>query len=274
MALDYIFKFGKVVSVSDDLDGGRIRAYVKGVDSVNYKLTDIPFAMPLIPKMLHIKPKVGETVFILTQSGSFDHDRFWIGPIISQPHKMGYDSVTAEAFLNGGVIGPEKAPSTIPENRGVQPEDGDVAIVGRGSTDIIQKDNEIRIRAGKSLDLKVLNKLNPSYIQVKHDLASGKGQINIVSDNINLLSHDSLTKFNLSDPDSLITDKEFQKIILEAHALPYGDILIKFLEVFKNAFTTHVHAYNGLPPDEEQVEVKKMINFDMNEFLSKNIRIN
>ena len=275
MAENLIFKYGKVVSVSDEMDGGRIRVLIKGVDSSDYtNIKDIPYAFPMLPKLLFIQPKVGETVLVFAQDGSFAHDRLWMGPVISQPHKLAYDSITAEAFLKGGLIGPEIAPSTIPENRGLQPNNDDVSLAGRGSADIIIKPNEIRFRAGKSFDLKQLNKINPSYIQVKHDTVTDRGQINIVSNDINILSHDSINKFNLSDPDDLITDEEFKKIILEAHKLPFGDILIKYLELKEKAFMTHVHAYPGLPPDEEQIEIKNMLSFDMNTLLSNNIRIN
>ena len=274
MAVNYLFKFGTVISVDDKEDGGRVRVYIRGEDPTNYKITDIPYAFPLLPKHLYVKPKNGEQVFVLSQDGSFSKDRFWIGPIISQPHKLGYETTTSDAFLQTGVFKADVPPSSIPENRGVQPSDDDIAILGRGSTDIIQKKNEVRIRAGKSLDFKTLNTLTPSYIQVKHDINKDKGQINIVANDINLLSHDSVTKFNLSNPESLITDEEFDKIIAKAHALPFGDVLVEFLTLMKKAFLTHVHAYHGLAPDLDQTELKNYINFNMDKILSKNIRIN
>lgn len=274
MAIDNLFKFGTVVDVTDSLDGDRIKIHVKGVDPGKFVLEDIPYAFPLLPKQLYIKPKIGEIVLVFVQNGSFDEDRFWIGPIISQPDKLEYDSVTALSFLKSGLIRPGTAPSTNPQNLGVQMEPDDVGLQGRGSTDIIVKPNEIRIRAGKSLDLRKLNRDNPSYIQIKYNKASSESSINIVSDNINLLSHKGVKDYNLIDASSMITDEDYAKILEKAHQLPFGDVLIDFIIILIKAFSTHVHAYAGLAPDLTQVEVKNLLEYDLETILSNNIRIN
>jgi len=272
--INNIFKYGTVVSVDDAFDGDRIKVHVKGVDSANYSLDEIPYAFPILPKILYIKPKIGETVLVITQDGAYENDRFWIGPIISQPHKIGYDSVSALSLLKSGLISPDIAPSTDPENVGVQFEDDDIGLQGRGSTDIVVKPNEIRIRAGKTLDFRTLNRENPSYMQIKYDITNNEGSINIVSDNINLLSHKSVDKFNITDPLDLINSDEYANIIKKAHALPFGDVLIDFMNIFIQSFITHVHAYNGLPPDLTQIELKNLLAYQLDKILSKNIRIN
>lgn len=269
-----IFKYGVVVDVNDNLDGDRIKVYIKGCDPSTFTLDDIPYAFPLLPKTLYTKPKVGETVIIFTQDGTTDNDRFWIGPLISQPHKIGLDTITAQGFLSSGLIGPDIAPSTDPDNVGVGVGNDDVALQGRGTTDIVVKPNEIRIRAGKTLDMRKLNKENPTYIQTKYDRTNNEGSINIVSDYINLLSHKSIDKFNLSDPTDLINSKEYAKILEKAHQLPFGDVLVDFMNIFIKAFSTHVHAYAGLPPDLNQIELKNLLAFQLDKILSKNIRIN
>lgn len=274
MAVNSIFKYGTVVSVTDELDGDRIKVHIRGVDPNNYVVENLPYAFPMLPKSLYVKPKVGEVVFVFSQNDSFLDDRFWIGPIISQPHKLDYDSVSPLAFLNAGLIGPDIAPSKTPENRGLQPDNDDVAVQGRGNSDIIVKDSEVRIRSGKSYDLIKLNKENPTYIQVKHNQENKQGVINIVSDNINILSHKSVDKFNLSDPESLINSKEMAAIMEKAHELPYGDVLVGFLKLFIKAFSSHVHAYAGLPPDLSQIELKNLLEFQLDNILSKNVRIN
>lgn len=273
-AITNIFKYGTVVDVKDEFDGDRIKVFVKGVDPTKFVLDDIPYAFPLLPKQFYIKPKVGETVLCFVQGDSFNDNRFWIGPIISQPHKLDFDSMAALSFLNAGMIGPDIAPSTNPNNAGVQLEDNDVGLQGRGSTDVIVKPNEVRIRAGKSLDMRTLNIENPSYMQVKYNRNSNEGSVNIVSDNINLLSHKSIDKFNLVDSKKLISDDEYAKILEKAHQLPFGDKLVEFLDIFMKAFSTHVHAYHGLPPDLTQIEIKNLLSYDINKILSQNIRIN
>jgi hypothetical protein len=269
-----LFKYGTVISVDDEFDGDRVKVYVKGIDPVDFSVDDIPYAFPLLPKQLYVKPKVGEYVFCFTQNGSYDNDRFWIGPIISQPHKLTSDPFAGLSFLNSGLVSPDNAPSTNPNNAGVQLESNDVGIQGRGNTDVIVKPSEVRIRAGKSLDNITLNKTNPSYVQVKYNTVSGDSSVNIVSDNINILSHKGSGGFGLVDSESLITDEEYANILNKAHQLPFGDVLIELLDILIKAFSTHVHAYPGLPPDLTQTEVKKLLSYDLSTILSKNIRIN
>lgn len=269
-----IFKYGTVVDVTDSLDGDRIKIHIKGVDPANFTLANIPFSFPLLPKQFYVKPKVGESVLVFAQNGSFEDDRFFIGPIISQPDKMDYDSITALSFLKSGLINPGAAPSTEPENVGVQMGSDDVGIQGRGSTDIVIKPDEIRIRAGKSLDLRKLNRDNPSYIQIKYDRTTSESAINIISDNINLLSHNGIKDYNLIDANSMITDEDYAKILEKAHQLPFGDKLVEILNIIIRAITSHVHAYAGLVPDLNQIELKNLIEYDLNKILSNNIRIN
>ena len=75
-----------------------------------------------------------------------------------------------------------------------------------------------------------------------------------------------------TDRDDLISDDAMKEIIEKAHQLPYGDILIEFLETFRNAFTTHVHPYPGLPPCVTD-EVINTTTYNLNDMLCKNVRI-
>lgn len=274
MPINSIFKFGTVVSVLDDLDGGRIRVHVKGDDPSTYKTTDIPYAFPLLPKHLNVKPQVGEMVFVFMQYGSGNDERFYVGPIISQPHKIGVDTITPDALLRGGYIGADVAPSTTPENNGVQPKDSDISIIGRGSTDIIQKHDEIQIRVAKSSDFKNFNRDNISYLQLKYDPKDKTTHGNLVANKINLLTHGGVKNFDLTDPDSLIDDEEYLKILESAQKMALGSKLVEFLELQRKAFISHVHAYHGLPPDSEQNELKNYLNFNLKSILSENILVN
>lgn len=269
-----LFKYGIVIDVNDEYDGDRIRVHIKGIDPIDFKIKDIPYAFPMLPKQLYIKPKVGEVVFCIVQGDSYDDDRFFIGPIISQPHKLDYDTTTSLSFLNAGVTKPDIAPSTDPENTGVQLENDDIGLQGRGASEVVVKPDEVRLRAGKSNKMKKLNKKNPSYIQVKYNKVTDSGSVNIVSDNINLLSHNSKDSFNLTDSKNLINDNEYNKILEKAHQLPYGDLLVDLLNIIIKAIITHVHAYDGLPPDLDQIELKKLLEYKLDNILSKNIRIN
>lgn len=274
MTSNILFKFGTVIDTTDYSDGDRIRVYIRGVDPSDYTKEKIPYAFPLIPKLIHIKPKIGETVLVFVQDGSYVSDRFWIGPVISQTHKLDIDTITALSFLNAGIIKPDIAPSTNPKNKGVPMENDDVGLYGRGDSDIVIKPHEVRIRAGKTNDMIELNTTNQSYVQVKHNKENESGCVNIVADEINILSHKSEKNFNLNDNADLIKKEDYQKIIEKAHKLPYGDILIEFLQIFIKAMSTHVHAYHGLPPDLTQNELKKLLSYNLSDILAKNIRIN
>jgi hypothetical protein len=96
--------------------------------------------------------------------------------------------------------------------------------------------------------------------------------INLVANKINLLSHDGNT-FNLTDPNSLISDEEQEKINNESHPLVYGDTLLEFLNLVKKYISLHVHPYNGLPADPSTVTTD-VLRFDLNTILNKNINSN
>ena len=42
--------------------------------------------------------------------------------------------------------------------------------------------------------------------------------------------------------------RAMKRIIQDAHALPYGDELVKFLTMFLQMFKSHTHKYANLPP--------------------------
>ena len=63
------------------------------------------------------------------------------------------------------------------------------------------------------------------------------------------------------------------KFIEEAHPLPYGDTLIKFLHIFINAFENHTHRYHQMIPVQDET-MKTLKSYPLNDILSKNVRIN
>ncbi len=96
---------------------------------------------------------------------------------------------------------------------------------------------------------------------------------NIVSNKINLISHDGEHTFNLTDPNSLISDEEQEKINNQAHPLVYGDTLVEFLELMKKYVSLHIHPYHGLPADPSTITTD-VLRFDLNKILNKNINSN
>jgi len=124
----------------------------------------------------------------------------------------------------------------------------------------------------KSEPIEVKKKIKD--IKLKKNESVTTSVINVVANKINLLSHDSDSQvFNLTDPKGLITDEEQEKINNEAHPVVYGDNLVEFLELVKKFVASHVHPYNGLPPD-PSTTTTDVLRFDLNTILNKNINTN
>lgn len=284
-----ILFMGVVESSTDSSDANRIKVRIKGVDDHIGSASELAYAFPLLQKFVHVVPRVGETVWVLTPDlNNLFMDRLYIGPIISQPQNLNKDPHVASstAGLSGGFSKLKPAPSTIPENEGVYPTTTEVAIQGRKNTDIIFKDSEILIRAGKFEinnkvgDIPKFNKKNPSYIQIKQSVSykgNDVGVTNMVSDKINLLTHENGSpRFQLGDQKHMISPDEMVKILDKAHPMVFGDMLIEYLELFKEAVLNHVHPYDGMKPEDlaGQVKIKKFLEFDVSKIISKNIKIN
>ncbi len=280
----------RVLSVIDDSEGLRIKVRIPYLDDRNTPISELPYVFPLLPKMVHVNPKNNELVLVILQDiGSGQSQRYFIGPVISQPQKMDFDAYdySAQSLLKGNQIAkPLPAPSLNPDNNGTLPDRDDVALQGRGNTDIILKPQETRIRCGfkqnpfaTKEDCLKFNKEDLGYIQMKYKrMKDNKNEnfsslINIVADRINLLSHDSRTSFNLTDPESLITEDTVKKILENAHPLPYGDELINFLKQLVQVIRTHTHPFSMDPPCFKEQE-EKILSTDLEKMLSTSIRIN
>lgn len=268
---------GEVIDINDPKGGDRIK--VRLLNSDRWKTEEkIDYAFPLLPKTLHIKPKVGEAVLIICAvDGVQETQRYYIGPIISQPQNLYYDDyeLSATRLLKRGLTKPLKSIAQNQYATGALAGDEDTAFYSRKNSDIIMSDNDIRIRCGSRLLTPLLgspngdniefNKKNPSFIKLKyHDRAlQNSTQTNkeshstatIVADEINLLSNKSkdplLGSNELYDTNEQINDKNMQKIIDEAHVLPYGDVLVDFLMAFLQMFKSHTHKYANDTPCED-----------------------
>ena len=293
-----IIQFGQVVSVNDKKGLGRIKVRIKGGKSVGgddgVLDKDLPWAFPMLPKHLSTQPKVKEAVFIFTLGKNKEHvDRLYIGPIISQVNNLDYDPfyTSALAGFSFGSQEPKTAVETIPSLNGVFPKEGEISIQGRYNTDITQKRDEIVIRAGKFVKSKPdeanpfpfkFNKLTQGYIQIKNNVNitnNPESFTNIVSNKINLLTHDAGSpRFNLTNQDNLISDEELKKIIETAHPLAFGDILLEYLIILKNAIQNHVHNGNGNKGTDTTDAAMRTLREKAGDLekrmLSKNIRIN
>lgn len=266
--------YGEVISIEDESDGGRIKVRISVFDT-NISDNELPWSYPLLPKFFHVYPQVGEVVRIFIEDVKFPHKaRFWLGSLISQPQKIGFDSIySAYSTTNIPILKPEPAPSTYPDAEGVFPLKNDVAIVGKINTDIILRNNEVHLRAGKhdNDNIYILNKKNPSQISLVFERDKNdefRSSTVVLSDKIALISHDGKPKFKSAN----LTIKDRDRIFDEGHPIARGDVLIEALNIIRNAIINHIHGYSGLPADKVALENLEKINFDA--ILQKNIVIN
>ena len=282
-------RFCKVISIDDDSDADRIKVRLSPED--NSKTNDeIDYAFPMLPKMFHVKPKVGEAVLILLATlNDGNSQRYYIGPIISQDHRIYEDSYFngADSFLRGAYKKFDVAPRMNPKNNGILPEDEDIVIRGRKNSDIQITEDDVRIKAGvkktneENKYESTFNEKDPAYIKVKYHLNpledGSKSTTSIISDKILLLSNNSKNYFNTTDRKDLLTDDEINKILNKAYKLPYGEILIDFLNIFIKAFVEHTHNFHMLPPNPfytQELISKKTELLDQKQMLSDTVRIN
>lgn len=310
-----VVNVGKV-SVRNDNDSNRkkdlrfnsdphsIRCRILGGNYDNKLLNeDLPNCFPILPKHLNMVPKVGELVLVvlLGEDEKFS-DRYYIGPFISTLVNANVDNglTTATSVLMNSISAPPPEIDRIPAANGVYEDPKHVIIHGRNNTDIIQRDEEILIRAGKFVSGRpeVFNSKNPGYIQIKHNFniqrESGNGSdkktvTNIVSDKINLITYSdgspvfsNLTNVNKETlSPEYINDEILAEILKNAHPLAFGDILIDYLKLLKSALINHVHNGQGNKPTDRtdgdglplDTFIKKSEELEK-KMLSKNIRIN
>lgn len=285
-----IIRLCKVLSVDDDQAGLRIKVRIEPDDADCKYIEDLPYVFPLLPKLIHINPKVGECVMVILQTqGQFKGNRFFIGPLTSQQYMLNYDpfNFSSRCLLTGRQFDkPLPDPKMNPDNDGSLPDREDIAIQGRQNCDVILKDNEIRLRCGfKKNPLAVaknsliFNKVDLGYIQMRYKkMKDNKGNefassINLVADRINLLSHDSRTFVNVTDREELITDEAMLDILDKCHPLPYGDELIEFLTKLLNLIRNHTHPFSMQPPSFTTPD-NDILSTDLTKMLSQSIRIN
>lgn len=297
----YNVYFAEVCSVEDKDDGGRIYAKIPGIDAPSGSTTDISIrATPLLSRFINIMPQVNETVFIFIQDKNRQYgERFWMGPIISQPQFLSRDIYNGNSLSTtkySSLRAPDTPPTKVATANGVYPKRDEIAFQGRDNSDILFRPRQVVIRAGKFDSIKTkdpklndgyipdFNIKNPTYFKLAYNIpiennngAIVKGSAAaMVAEKLLLLTFggrkNDFSEFKLAEPNVEISEKTILEILSKAEPAVYGYVLIEFLNLAKDYMANHVHPYPGRPPVQDEI-VKRVLNFNLEKFLAKNIRL-
>ena len=165
----------QVLSNEDPMMLGRIRArlitdnyqdIIRGITSPPWNEQTDPWTerdpfvfSPLMPYFMYQVPKVDELALAMYVNKSYKfQNQYYIQSTFSSPTTTNF-----EYYVGGnkftGTGGQQKNPKPLKNqdgtytdqaiHKGVFPEPGDNALLGRGSADVVVKENEVIIRAGK-----------------------------------------------------------------------------------------------------------------------------
>jgi uncharacterized protein Veg len=176
--------FGKCISNDDPLMLGRIRVEPETINQTalqnsnpkfdpnsndpnkNGPWSDFdPFIyLPLLPYFVNQVPKVGEKVMLFYYNTKIKtgRNRFYMISTYSSPLTIKYeDDSSSQTRLSSGYV---NSTSRIPpiknqngtykneKSNGVFPEPVDISLNGRGTADVVIKENDVLLRAGKHKD--------------------------------------------------------------------------------------------------------------------------
>lgn len=187
---------GYVLNNQDPMMLGRIRAIP--IDQVESDIlpanwneqTDIwtekdPLIyLPLLPYYLSQIPKVDEYIhiFFYNKRQVIDNTKFYIQGPITRPQNNFFENWhNSESMLASGVFLKKanqiKNPISLEiqgQAKGIYPEPGDNALLGRGTADVVIKDDEVLIRAGKNVPTQTANfnipnpRKNRGFLQISN----------------------------------------------------------------------------------------------------------
>jgi hypothetical protein len=203
------FFWGKVVSIDDEFESRRIRVFVPELDSwlgdqekfslgsknirkKDGNITDtlvknLPICYPVLPPFFHHVPQIGERVMVFmdryheTIKEAQQEKRYYLSVSISQPQKMDFDGYddTADAAESDGKTLLENPITRITKAKGSFAKKNEIGVVGRRNTDILLRNGEILMRAGRHLknDTTQFNEKDPAYIQLRHGVNNAGNEV-------------------------------------------------------------------------------------------------
>lgn len=284
-----------VINIDDPTEQNRIIARIisldqdgniKGGRDRDIQDDKLPFCVPMLPEHFHVRPLVGEMVYIFLENPSDNSaPRYYIGPMISSKLKLPYQEYKeAVKIFDYTIFNVNKNTKSEPKVASAFPEQADVAIQGRGDADLILRQREAYLVAGKfKQNSTTINTETPSYLQLKQydNVTTGPlklySQANLQSTNINIFSpigkfrDNSLSQFEKNED-----LKSFGDFAATLHPVVFGDELVKLLDLIIKLLLTHIHTpQNPLLATSESKSLQEYtVDGSLQNLLSKYIRVN
>jgi hypothetical protein len=252
---------GVVTKIEDKFKSGNIIVRLKRDSTQTDEQIDEVKCAPLLPRFYGQLPEIGQAVLILLKSytpespqGQANVQRFWVGPIISQDNYLSDDpSLHAQGGLAEGKIKldvPNDETGAY-ANLGYSKGDykGDVVFQGRYNTDLIHKDNEVWLRAGKFVqgDPEKFNKKDVGYLQLKYGSSSIKNTL--VEKEIITLKYEKVDTLITAQIDSYTVTNE---ILPDKIPVPLNSFPIPQTEEIEKVKVTIIVTENDLQKTEKE----------------------
>lgn len=274
-----------VRSVSDNAGQNRIKVEIVNLDDngnvvpgkdKNISTENLPICIPLNSEIVHVRPKVGECVLVISENPSdLSSIRYWIGPMLTSQIKLNYESFgESQSIFNPSSFsdkvifdGPTKQNQATEAS--VLPSQNEISLQGRNDSDVILKNREVLIVAGKfKVDSTQLNVDNKCFIQIKQvDISpklTGIKSVDLkLTENFKPFTQQNFeaTNFNFISPEGKFREfdnnheenktnpriKDFGERAATLHPLMYGDEGIKLLKLILQFLLNHIHTPQNAP---------------------------
>ena len=284
-----------VVSISDPLEQNRITARIVNLDPNGNVLggrdrdtsdDKLPLCIPVLPEHFHVRPLVGEMVLIFLENPSDNSaPRYWFGPIINSKNKLTYQAYReAVKIFDYTAFNVNKSVNNNSNTASAYPVQADVAMQGRGDADLMLRQREAYLVAGKfNVGTFNVNTTQPSYLQLKQydnvttGPLTGYSQTNLQSTNINIFSPiGSFRDSNLAQFEKNPNLESFGDFANSIHPAVKGDELVKLLDLIIRTLLTHIHTPQKplLPISESKTLQDYTVDGNLQNILSQYVRIN
>lgn len=156
--------------------------------------SELVLCIPFLPQFVAVTPQVGEMVYLILENAADKAStRYWIGPIITSKLKLpfqGYEDAVA-IFDKTNFYSNKKLDGSALSVENIFPKSSEVALQGRQDADLILKNRELLLIAGK-MNVKnfTVNTKQPSFLRLKQidSVEQVKNKINYPDATHNILA--------------------------------------------------------------------------------------